>query len=270
MARGDTQPMRICRLAAVALAVPLLAAAVVTGPAAHAAGTASPPPVDARVGAVYFPSILGLNPTLGLPHICSASVVHSTGHDLVAIAAHCIYGSGTAYEFVPGYNKGAKPYGIWDVRAVYVDPAWKKGNDPHHDIAFLRIAPQMRNGHLVNIEDVTGAFTLGTAPAVGTQVTVTGYKVGTDDSPLVCTAPTTLTSGYPTVACNGFRDGTSGGPWVTASSTLVGVIGGLNEGGCTPLINYSAPFDASTLTLLERAEAAGPADSPLPPLSDGC
>ena len=239
-------------------------------PSGAASGAATATPVDVRVGAVYFPSVLGLNPTLGLPHICSASVVHSTGHDLVAIAAHCVYGNGTGYEFVPGYDKGAMPDGIWTVRAVYVDPAWKKGNDPHHDIAFLRIAPRSVHGHLVNIEDVTGAFTLGTAPAQGTDVTVTGYKLGTDDAPLVCHAPTTLTGTYPTVACTGFRDGTSGGPWVTATSTLVGVIGGLHEGGCTPLINYSAPFDASTLALLARAEAGGPADSPLPPLSDGC
>ena len=97
------------------------------------------------------------------------------------------------------------------MRAVYVDPAWKKGNDPRHDIAFLRMAPQTRGGHPVNIEDVTGAFTLGTAPVPGTAVTVTGYKIGTDDAPLVCHAPTTLTDGYPTVACNGFRSGTSGG-----------------------------------------------------------
>ena len=34
--------------------------------------------------------------------------------------------------------------------------------------------------------------------------------------------------------------------------------------------NYSAPFDASTLALLVRAEANGPADAALPPLSDGC
>ena len=234
---------------------------------AHATATT---PADVRVGAVYFPSVLDLNPVLNLPHICSASVVHSSGHNLVAIAAHCVYGNGLGYQFVPGYDKGARPAGIWTVRAVYFDPAWKKGNDPHHDIAFLRMAPQTRNGHVVNIEDVTGAFTLGAAPTPGTDVTVTGYKLGTNDAPLVCQAPTTLTGVYPTVACTGFRSGTSGGPWVDATNHLVGVIGGLNEGGCTPLINYTAPFDASTSALLIRAEAGGRGDSALPPLSDGC
>lgn len=248
------------------LAVLILLASLLPDALPSAAATA----VDVRVGAVYFPSALGLVPSLNLPHICSASVVHSSSHDLVAIAAHCVYGNGLGYEFVPGYDKGSRPLGIWTVRGVYFGPTWKKGNDPHHDIAFLRIAPQHRGGKLVNIEDVTGAFTLGAAPAPGTSVTVTGYKLGTNDAPLVCHAPTTLTNGYPTVACNGFVSGTSGGPWVGPGDHLVGVIGGLNEGGCTPLINYSAPFDASTAALLVRAEAGGPADSALPPLSNGC
>jgi hypothetical protein len=257
---------RLVALAVVALA---LLSAVLTSPAANAAAAHAATPIDDRVGALYLPSILGLGPTLGLPHICSASVVHSNGHDLIATAAHCIYGNGTAYEFVPGYAKGSTPDGIWTVTAVYVDPAWRKGDDPHHDIAFLRVAPQRRAGHTVNIEDVTGAFTLGTAPAPGTPVEVTGYKLGSKDLPLHCEGTTSLTNEYPTVACNGFIAGTSGGPWVSGS-TLVGVIGGLNEGGCTPEINYSAPFGASTAALLTRAEAGGHSDTALPPPSDGC
>lgn len=260
-------------LAAIVLAV--LTAATAGASAASGTWGASPTSTatataDERVGAVYFPSALGLNALLGLPHICSASVVHSTGHNLIATAAHCVYGNGLGYQFVPGYDKGAHPAGIWTVTGVYVDAAWKKGNDPRDDIAFLRVAPQRRNGSEVNIEAVTGAFQLGTAPAPGTPVTVTGYKLGTDDAPLVCHSPTTGTDGYPTVACAGFVAGTSGGPWVAPGDRLVGVIGGLHEGGCTPLINYSAPFGASTATLLLRAEANGPADSVLPPLSDGC
>jgi len=144
-----------------------------------------------------------------------------------------------------------------------------RSNDPKHDVAILRLAPQHRNGTTRSIEQVTGAFTLGTAPPPGTTVHLTGYPAGSGGSPITCTTATTTTSGYPTIHCPGFVGGTSGGPWVHANTT-VGVIGGLHEGGCTADISYSAPFDSSTTALLARAEAGGRGDAALPPLSDGC
>jgi hypothetical protein len=241
-------------------------AAALAGPAPAQATTPTP---DARIGALFFPSVLGLLPTLSGPHYCSASVVHSAAHDLIATAAHCVYGTGAGIEFVPGFDNGAMPHGSWDVRAAYVDAAWKKSNDPKHDIAFLRLYPHQVAGKTVNIEDVVGAFTLGTAPLPGQLVHVTGYPAGSGGGPVSCATTSYDTAGYPTIACPGFVNGTSGGPWVRGS-TLVGDIGGLHEGGCTPQISYSAPFDPNTAALLARASAGGPADFTLPPLSDGC
>jgi len=48
------------------------------------------------------------------------------------------------------------------------------------------------------------------------------------------------------------------------------VTGGLDRGGCTPTVSYSAPFNLRTAALLARAEAGGP--SQVPPFSflGGC
>ena len=122
--------------------VALLAAALAQQPAGAAdtpaAHETAPVPT---VGTLFYPSVLGLFATLRLPHFCSASVVHSTGHDLVITAAHCVYGTGPTIEFAPGYDDGATPYGVWTVRHLYVDPAWKATRDPRHDVFRAVVRP---------------------------------------------------------------------------------------------------------------------------------
>jgi hypothetical protein len=224
---------------------------------------------DPRIGALFFPSLLGVLPTLGGPHYCSAAVVHTQGHDVIATAAHCVYGSGAGVEFVPGFAGSGAPHGSWDVTAAYFDPSWVKGNNPLDDVAFLRVAPHHVAGKAVNVEDVTGAFALGLAPMAGHTVRVTGYPAGSGGTAVSCSAQVYDTAGYPSINCAGFVNGTSGGPWVHGS-TLVGVIGGLHEGGCTPQVSYTAPFTAATASVLVRAAAGGHGQSALPPFSDGC
>ena len=236
---------------------------------ASAAPTAQPVPSIPRVGAVFVPYLPVLTEVFGLPHTCSASVVHSSGHNVVLTAAHCIVGSGIGYAFAPGYHDGVFPYGAWTVRRVYVNPAWKANHDPHVDYAFLVVGPHTIGGVAKNIEDVVGAYPLGAAPPPGSTVTVDGYVTGSHDRPLTCTSTTYRTSGYPSFDCRGFADGTSGGPWLRAGS-VVGVIGGLNQGGCTPNTSYSSPFGAATAAVLARAAAGGVGDLVTPAGSSGC
>jgi hypothetical protein len=55
--------------------------------------------------------------------------------------------------------------------------------------------------------------------------------------------------------CDGFPNGTSGSPWVTNVSpatglgTVVGVIGGYEQGGDTPAVSYSSYFDQDIMDL---------------------
>ncbi|MBW8801696.1 MAG: trypsin-like serine protease, partial [Streptomyces sp.] len=202
---------------------------------------------------------------LGLPHYCTASVVHSPSRDLVLTAAHCVYGTGLGIEFAPGFDDGATPYGTWTVTRAYVDRRWSTTHDTAHDVALLRVAP--RAGH--RIEDVTGGVPLGAAPAAGRTVTVDGYLAGTGGRPISCTADVYYTGVYPSFDCGGFADGVSGGPWL-AGGRLVGATGGLHQGGCTADTSYSAPFGPDTAALLARAAAGGAGDVVLPALDDGC
>ncbi|WP_405489254.1 trypsin-like serine peptidase [Nocardia sp. NBC_00511] len=205
-------------------------------------------------GALFYPSTSGAVPRLGGPHFCSAGVVDSPSRDLLVTAAHCVLGPGALIEFAPLLHDSELPAGVWDVTSMYVDPSWQQSFDPRHDVAFLRVAP--RNGK--KIEDVVPGLPLAT-PTPGTPVTVSGYPLGFGGRPLTCTAPLESVDNGSAIHCSGFVDGTSGGPWIQ-NGQIVGVIGGPEQGGCAPDIEYSSPFTPDTQSLLTRAESATPGD----------
>ncbi|HXX88894.1 MAG TPA: trypsin-like serine protease [Acidimicrobiales bacterium] len=250
--------------------------------AAGCGGTATPrrAPV-AQHAATRFDGLaqvgpLFVGPSDAGPHICTASVVDSPHHDLVATAAHCLSGPGTDLSFAPMYHDGVAPFGTWQVQAAYVSPGWIATRDPHEDVAFLLLAPQRRNGRIVDVEDLTGANTLVVSQGYGVEATVVGYALGVGGRPVTCTGPVSDSGGYPTFGCDGFVDGTSGGPWITGvdpathGGDLYGVIGGLHQGGCTSSVSYSSYFDATTQALYLRAVQGGAGDEVPAAGSDGC
>lgn len=215
------------------------------------------------------------NGGIGNGHGCTASVVDSATRDLVVTAAHCVSGTGVGLQFVPGYDDGRMPYGIWTVQAAYTDASWVSSQDPRHDYVFLRVAAQVTNGATHELQDVVGADTLGLAPAEGDAVTVSGYAAGQDDQPLRCGGAVSLTAQYPTFRCGGLVDGTSGGPWLSdgagnAPTVLVGIIGGLEQGGCDDDTSYSAPFDLDTVRTWQRASTDAASDVLPMPSASGC
>lgn len=249
----------------VLLAAALAAVALGAPPASGRVPAAQEVTSIRTVGPLFFPSVAGALPALRGPHFCTASVVHSPAHDLVVTAAHCVYGPGLTIEFAPGFHDNVAPYGVWEVRRVYVDAAWHATRDPHHDVAFLQLAP--RAGRAV--EDVVGANDLG-VPALGANVTVDGYPAGSGGRPITCANELYATQGYPSFDCTGYVAGVSGGPWLIGPY-VVGVTGGLEQGGCGDTTSYSAPFDVDTIALLHRAEAGGPGDvAPLAFFANSC
>jgi len=205
------------------------------GPSASAA--ASEPGV--RVGALFEHDASG-------DHFCTASVVASPGRDLLITAAHCINGGkGGGYRqdivFIPGYRDGQTPSGIWTPAQLIVAPQWTSSSDPDFDVGFVVLKPQ--DGK--NIEQVLGADQLGIDPGYRNQVRVTGYPASAD-APITCTGWTSQQSpSQLRFECDGFTGGTSGSPWVTdvdpqtGTGTIVGVLGGYEEGGSTAAISYS-------------------------------
>ncbi len=210
-------------------------------------------------------------------HSCTASVVSSTSGDLLITAAHCVSGQGTDITVAPGYDAGSTPYGVWSVTAVFVDRAWEVEQSASDDVAILRVAPTVANGLTRTLQDVTSADPLGTTPGRSTPVTVQGFNAGTDDQAISCMAGLNTTAGNPTFQCGNYRDGSSGSPWFATGSDgvtrVIGVIGGLDQGGCTNQTSYSPVFGAAVHNLLSRAEQAGDdgdtLPSPVPPAACG-
>lgn len=213
---------------------------------------------DPVVGAVFLGA--------GELHTCTGAVLHSTTGDLIVTAAHCM-ASAYPTTFVPGFDGKADPADIWTVRAVYLDPRWLATHDPLADFAIVRVTRD--DG--ASVESRVGrGLTVGTAPAPGTVVTVTGYPITVGGAPISCHGGTaTVDGGFPSLQCAGLVAGTSGAPWLT-DSTVVGVTGGLHGGGCDENVSYSPPFDGHILDLLHRAEAGGPADTAPEVFQDDC
>ena len=228
-------------------------AAPTTGqvPNAHTA------PAALRVGALFEHDASGA-------HFCTASVVASPGEDLLITAAHCISdGDGSGYNndivFIPGYHDGATPYGIWTPERLLVAPQWADSADPDFDVGFIVLQPH--GGQ--NIQQLLGADQLGYDTGYQYLVRVTGYPSSAGD-PISCVNWTSMQS--PTQLefdCDGYTGGTSGSPWVTSldpgtrTGTIVGVIGGYEEGGDTSSVSYSAYFGSAVQKLYQQAIAGG-------------
>jgi trypsin len=220
----------------------------ITASSQSATVTAVPVRPDPRIGAIF----LGGRDL----HTCTGSVLHSVTGDLILTAAHCLAG-GVDTSFVPAFVGSAQSQQFWTVDAVYLDPRWVSVQDPLADFAVARVS--RAGGDRVESE-AGGGFTLGSSPAVGTDVAVTGYGFGAGGGPIGCTARTSARErGYPALQCAGLVDGTSGSPWL-AGTTVVGITGGLEGGGCQENVSYAPPFDGAVERLLLRAEAGGPGD----------
>jgi V8-like Glu-specific endopeptidase len=192
-------------------------------------------------------------------HFCTGSVVNSPGGDLVITAAHCVSGI-SGLVFVPGYDRGATPYGVWRVTKVYTDPSWQASSDPDDDVAFVQVS---QPGSMVPIEDVTGAEQLATGTAARQLVEVIGYPEGGDEAIACQNWTREPMSDQLEFDCGGYTDGTSGGPFLadvnslTGQGTVVGVIGGYEQGGLTPQVSYSSMFRANVAALYKLAAAGG-------------
>ena len=98
------------------------------------------------------------------------------------------------------------------------------------------------------------------APAL---VQVIGYPDSADQPVLCANWAKSLSRTQLEFDCGGYTDGTSGGPFMAGLSgasgqgTVIGVIGGYQEGGDTPEVSYSAVFGAAVAVLFEAAEAGG-------------
>ena len=215
--------------------------------------------VALRVGALFERDASG-------EHFCTASVVASPGKDLLITAAHCINGGkGSGYHndivFIPDYRDGAAPFGVWTPQRLLVAPQWASSSDPNFDVGFVVLQPH--DGE--NVQQVLGASRLGVDSGYHHLVRVTGYP-DSANAPITCINWASRQSATQLrFECGGYTGGTSGSPWVThfdtrsRTGTIVGVIGGYQQGGDTPSISYSAYLNSDIQRLYEQAISDGTA-----------
>jgi V8-like Glu-specific endopeptidase len=215
------------------------------------------PRAGLRVGALFEHGPSG-------NHFCTASVVASPGRDLLITAAHCINGGkgGHGYDsdivFIPDYRDGQEPFGVWTPARLLVAPQWASSSDPDLDVGFVVLEPH--DGR--NIQQVLGGSELGIDTRYQYLVHVTGYP-DSGNEPITCVNWTSRFSDTQLrFECAGFTGGTSGSPWVarfvagSRTGTIVGVIGGYQQGGDTPSLSYSVRLGPAILALYRQAVAA--------------
>jgi V8-like Glu-specific endopeptidase len=194
-------------------------------------------------------------------HFCTASVVDSPQGDLVITAAHCVSGrTPSRIAFVPGYRDGLAPYGVWLTSEVLSDSAWRTSGSPDHDVAFL-VVHRPRSSE--RVQDMTGGERLGIGWPTQAWVQVIGYP-DTTDQPITCQNESKQLDPHELeFDCGGYTDGTSGGPFLgrvdpgTGAGTVIGVIGGYEQGGDIASVSYSPWFGSAVQELYQAAVAQG-------------
>jgi hypothetical protein len=204
-----------------------------------------------KVGAIFSSSSI----TPGNHH-CTASVVDSPAGDVIVTAAHCLNSGRTGAVFVPGYRDGAAPQGVWSITQVVENSAWTGDGDEDDDVAFAVVAP--RNGQSLEAA-VGGGYTLSTSGTTSATVQMTGYPSATDE-PITCTgAAQSYSSTQLVIECTAFTGGTSGTAWLAGydsdadQGSIIGVIGGYQQGGDTADTSYSIVFGPATQSLYRQA-----------------
>lgn len=231
------------------------------GSAPRAAASPTPSPSGTPSSSAFdgMPTVGALFQTDGSgklqSHFCTATVVDSPSKDMVITAAHCIGGGSRSGDlgiaFAPGYHDGKFPYGVWEATRFAADADWSSSSDPDHDVGFLQVSPTDGSGR--KVQDVTGAVELSVGrPSSGT-VRVIGYPDSTE-RPITCQNQVSSHSARQMeFDCAGYENGTSGGPFVAPDGSVIGVIGGYQEGGLQPDVSYSATFTGDVRNLYSSA-----------------
>lgn len=224
---------------------------------------------NATAGRVFF-----TNPHDGVNYACTGTVVNSGNRSVVLTAGHCVHtgGSGGAWvanwAFVPGYDHGEEPFGVWSAVRLATTPAWAAERNFRFDIGAAVVGPDASGWPIAALVGARGiAFDLGR----GLSYDAYGYPVGSPydgHSQVVCSGPAATSDPYAPgggpdplgIACD-MGGGASGGGWVTG-----GYVNSVNSYllGDRPGTVFGPYFGAEARALYEEV-AGGAVTEPASP-----
>ncbi|MFI7706353.1 trypsin-like serine peptidase [Nonomuraea sp. NPDC049480] len=180
-------------------------------------------------GRIFFTTAQGRNAS------CSGSAVTSTNKSVVITAGHCVKLNGAFHAnwvFVPGYDKGARPFGTWAATRLLTTQPWNAREDVNFDVAAAVVAP-LEGRTLV---DVVGGQGVAFNQQRRQQMYAFGYPAAApyDGSKLVYCSGRAFDDYLLTddlgLTCN-MTGGSSGGPWMLnfAEPTGLGTVNSVNS-----------------------------------------
>lgn len=224
-----------------------------------------PPP--AGVGRLFFTASPGTDES------CTATLVSSSSKDIALTAGHCVNGGFDRLDrpikivnvvFVPGYDRGKAPHGVFPVRAFAWPGTYSGPTSSTDDTAVLALDPV--DGH--HAADVAGTQAISfDNPPSPVDTTILGYplsRLAGGEALLSCARPAILQTNSAgstwDIGCD-LAGGASGGPWLrnfdttTGKGTIFGVTsrGTLTDDLATHDLTSSA-FTDSVRKLYEQAD----------------
>ena len=166
------------------------------------------------------------DPRTGRRSVCSAAVLRLR---IVATAGHCVTRPSpnagdryffTDFVFVPAYNNGIAPFGVWRSSRQWVSNDWhfSNGSVPNRgDLAMLVVDDQDVNDQDRRIGEVTGWLGYRTDALANNHVTMLGYPCNIDSCRrMQMTNAGTFADGGQNTFIYGSagRGGHSGGAWI--------------------------------------------------------
>ncbi|WP_188189878.1 trypsin-like serine peptidase [Nonomuraea sp. SYSU D8015] len=163
------------------------------------------------VGRVFFTTADGRASS------CSGTAVTSANESVVMTAGHCVRLNGAAHRnwvFVPGFDRGRRPFGTWVATRLLTTPQWNAREDINFDIAAAVVAPLQGR----SLTDVVGGQGIAFNQPRRRQMFSFGYPAAEpfDGSRLIYCSGRSFDDTVMTedlgLRCN-MTGGSSGGPW---------------------------------------------------------
>ncbi|GII78188.1 hypothetical protein Sru01_31700 [Sphaerisporangium rufum] len=183
----------------------------------------------------------------GADYVCSAGAVRSANLDVVVTAGHCVKDGKGAWAanwtFVPGYEAGRRPHGVFTARRMFVAEPWARRADDSYDIGM--VAMNTSGGR--HLGEAVGGQEIAFGGPRGRPAFGFGFPADPpyDGEHLIYCAGPVRGDPHEQTRDQGMRcdltAGASGGPWLSSFDPATG------EGVMTSVSSFKYSDDPATM-----------------------